>query len=110
MNKKNNIVSFTDLNFQKEVVHSQQVVLVLFETEWFGGTHILMPVIQYLAEKFTGKLKVGKIDMDTNELIPKEYGIADTITILLFKDGEIKDRISGMVDRETLEEKVVALI
>lgn len=110
MNQTDCVITLSDLNFQKEVLYSKQSVLVLFETEWFGGTYILMPIIKYLAEKYKGKLKVGKLNLDTNELIPKKYGISDTITILLFKNGELKSQFLGMVDRETLEDEVVTLL
>jgi thioredoxin 1 len=110
MNENDNILTLTDVNFQYEVLQSKQPVLVVFETDWFGGAHILAPVVKYLAEKYQGKLKVGKFNLDDYKRIPKKYGILEMITILLFKNGELMHQIFGMVDRETLEEQVVALL
>jgi len=110
MNETVDIITLTDENFKNVILQNKKPVLVLFETEWFGSTHILMPIMRYLAKKYKGKLKVGKFNLDTNELIPKKYGISDTITILLFKNGELKSQFLGMVDRETLEDEVVTLL
>jgi len=108
MNETTDIITLTDMNFQDEVLQSKQPVLVIFETDWFGGAHILAPVVKYLAEKYQGKLKVGKFNLEDNKIIPKKYGILEMITILLFKNGELIHQILGVVDRETLEEQVVA--
>jgi len=110
MNENANIIRLTDINFQDEVLQCKQLVLVIFETDWFGGAYILAPVVEYLAEKYNGRLKVGKFKIDENELIPEKFGVSDTIAILLFKNGELQYQIFGMVDRDTLEEQVVNLL
>lgn len=109
MSENENIITITDVNFQ-EVLQSKLPVLVIFETDWSGSAHILAPVMKYLAEKYKGKLKVGKFNLADNKMIPKKYGILEMIAILLFKNGELVNQNFGMVDRETLEEQVVALL
>ena len=104
------VISLTDQDFQEQVLDSVQTVLVLFETEWQGSTHILMPVMQYLAAKYRGRLKVYKMDMDTNQRTPELYGISDRVSLLLFKRGKLMHNITGMTDRENLEEKIIELL
>ena len=84
----NNVVTFTNDNWQQEVVQSDVPVLVDFWAPWCGPCRMMSPTIDKLAEQFAGKVKVGKLDVDKNQEIAVKYGISSIPQILLFKGGE----------------------
>ena len=89
-------VEFTDDNFQDEVLNSTGGVLVDFWAPWCGPCRQIAPLIDQLAEQFSGKVKVGKINIDDNPNITQQYGISSIPTLMLFKDGEVAERFMGM--------------
>ena len=89
-------VEFTDDNFQDEVLNSAGGVLVDFWAPWCGPCRQIAPLIDQLAEQFSGKIKVGKINIDDNPNITQQYGIQSIPTLMLFKDGEVAERFMGM--------------
>ena len=97
-----NVVEFTDDNFDTEVLKSEVPVLVDFWAEWCGPCKMLGPVIDELAAEFEGKAKVGKVDIDTNRDAAVTYGIQSIPTILIFKDGEIANKFVGIASKDDL--------
>lgn len=91
-----NVVEFTDANFQSEVLQSDRPVLVDFWAEWCSPCRILSPTIDQLADEFAGKVKVGKVDTDSNREISVQYGISAIPTVILFKDGEVQKKFVGL--------------
>jgi len=96
-------VEFTDDNFQDEVLKSTGGVLVDFWAPWCGPCRQIAPLIDQLAEQFSGKVKVGKINIDDNPNITQQYGIQSIPTLMLFKDGEVAERFMGMPPKAKLE-------
>ncbi len=80
-------LTFTDQNFKDEVLGSKTTVLVDFWAEWCAPCRIVSPIIEELATEYGGKLKVGKLDVDSNSQIAQNYGIMSIPTIMLFKNG-----------------------
>ena len=96
-------VEFTDDNFQDEVLNSTSGVLVDFWAPWCGPCRQIAPLIDQLAEQYSGKVKVGKINIDDNPNVTNQYGIQSIPTLMLFKDGEVAERFMGMPPKVKLE-------
>ena len=89
------LVEFTDDNFQSEVLESGEPVLVDFWAPWCGPCRMLMPTIEELANEFSGKVKIGKVNTDENQQTAASYGITSIPTVMLFKNGELVDKVVG---------------
>lgn len=90
-----NIKEFTDQNFQTEVLHANEPVLVDFWAEWCMPCRMLAPTIEKLANDYAGKIKVGKVDTDANRDTAMKYQISAIPTVILFKDGQIAQKFIG---------------
>ena len=90
------VKEFTDDNFETEVLKSEQPVLVDFWAEWCGPCLRLAPTIDKLATDYAGKIKVGKLNTDSNHAVAMKYGISSIPTVILFKNGEVAQRIVGL--------------
>ncbi|MBU0982183.1 thioredoxin [Patescibacteria group bacterium] len=103
-------VHFTDKDFAEEVTNSKVPVLVDFFAEWCGPCRALAPLIDELTGEFEGKVKIGKMDVDSNPDTAQSFGIMSIPTLVFFKDGKEVDRVSGVLPKETLTEKLNALL
>ena len=90
-------IEFTDDNFSSEVESSDMPVVVDFWAEWCGPCKLLSPTIDAVAEKYNGKVKVGKVNVEKNPSIVQKYGIRNIPNILVFKSGNIEEQIVGNV-------------
>ena len=89
------IVHTTDADFQKEVLESDVPVLVDFWATWCGPCRAIAPHLDTLADEFDGKAKIVKVDIDSNPNTPSNYGVRGIPTLLVFKGGEVVDKIVG---------------
>ena len=94
---------FTDANFETEVLKSSQPVLVDFWAEWCGPCKMLTPVVERLAEANSGKLTVGKMNVDENQQTPQKYGVQGIPTLLIFKGGEVAQQMVGFQSQENIQ-------
>jgi thioredoxin 1 len=97
----------TDANFQTEVLNSDKPVLLDFWAEWCGPCKMISPLVEELAKEYDGKLKVGKVDVDSNQQTSMQYGIRSIPTLLIFKGGKVVDQLVGAVPKKMLTEKVI---
>lgn len=102
-------LEITNASF-KEVLQSDKPVLVDFWAAWCGPCRMLGPVIEELSTDFEGKAIVGKVDVDNNQEIAAEFGIRSIPTVLIFKNGELVDRVVGVSPKEVYAEKITALL
>ena len=91
-----NVVEFTDENFESEVLKSSQPVLVDFWAEWCMPCRMLTPTIEQLATEYAGKVKVGKLDTDANRDVAAKYSISAIPTVILFRDGQVAQKFVGL--------------
>ena len=103
-------VVFTDQNWEEEVLGSSSPVLVDLWAEWCAPCKMIEPVVSEIAESYSGKIIVGRLNIDENPNTPGKYGIMGIPTLLFFKDGELVDRVVGVVPKDTVEEKVKQLL
>ena len=97
------VKTFSDDNFEGEVLKNDKPVLVDFWAEWCMPCKMLAPTIDEVASSFDGKAKVGKVDTDANRNVSMKYGISAIPTVLLFKDGEIAKKFVGLTNKNDLE-------
>ncbi len=90
---------FTDANFEAEVLKSDVPVLVDFWAEWCMPCRMIAPTIDELAEEYSGRVKVGKVDTDANRDTGVKYGISAIPTILLFKNGQVAQKFVGLTKK-----------
>ncbi|MCR4439870.1 MAG: thioredoxin [bacterium] len=99
-------VELTDSNFAAEVTDYKGVVLVDFWAEWCGPCRMVGPVVEKIAEDYAGRLKVGKLNVDLHGRAALTYGVTGIPTLILFKDGQVVDKIVGAVPEKELKKMV----
>ncbi len=98
----NVVATFTDQNWGSEVLSSQQPVLVDFWAEWCGPCRALAPTIEAIATQYSGRLKVGKLNVEENADVPMRYAITALPTLLLLKGGQVAEQRVGLVSKDVL--------
>ena len=104
------IVEIDDGSFESEVIQSDKPVLVDFWAPWCSPCKAIAPVMQELAGSYGDKVKFAKCNVDDNPVTPGKYGIRAIPTLILFKEGNVVDQITGMVAKAKLEESLGKLV
>lgn len=99
-------VELNATTFRNEVLESPTPVLVDFWAEWCMPCRMLGPVIDEVAGHFEGKVKVAKVNVDTDKGLAAEYGIRGIPTVLVFKNGEVVDRMVGVQPKQEIEKRL----
>jgi thioredoxin 1 len=102
-------ITIDEANFDDEVTKSAQPVLVDFWAEWCGPCKMIAPVLDEIAREKAGSVKVGKVNVDNNQSLSARYNIRAIPTLLLFKDGQLRDQIMGMTSKKELLNRLEAL-
>ena len=98
-----NVHTFTDDNFEKEVLQSDIPVLVDFWATWCAPCKAIAPLIDTVASEYEGRIKVGKVNVDDNPATPGKYGVRGIPTVILLKDGKVVDQVVGAIPKSQLE-------
>ncbi len=101
-----NAVAVTEQSFDTEVVQSSVPVLVDFWAAWCGPCRAVAPTVEELAIEYAGKLKVVKVDVDENPDVSSRYGVQSIPTLLLFKNGDVVERLIGAYPKNMLLQKL----
>jgi thioredoxin 1 len=95
--------TFTDSNFQQEVLSAPTPVLVDFWAEWCGPCRMIAPHVDAVATELDGKAKIGKLNVDDNPAVVSKYSIRGIPALLLFKGGELVDSLVGATDKTRIK-------
>ncbi len=101
-----NIKSTTDQNFEKEVLQGDLPAIVDFWAAWCAPCRALAPIIDEVADQYSGKLSVFKLDIDSNPETPARFGVRGIPTVILFKGGAVVDQVVGAVPKSEIERLV----
>lgn len=99
---------FTSGNWNEQVLQSDKPVLVDFWAEWCGPCRMIGPIVEEIAKEYDGKAVIGKLNVDENGDIAMNYGIRSIPTLLVFKGGQIVDKVVGAVPKTAITQKIDA--
>lgn len=103
-------INVTDANFKEVVLESKLPVMVDFWATWCGPCRMISPIVEELAAEYEGKAVIVKCNVDEASEAPVNYGIRNIPTLLYFKDGELRDKLTGANQKKDIEEKLRALL
>jgi thioredoxin 1 len=101
---------FTDSNFKSDVLEKPNVTVIDLWAEWCQPCLAMGPIVEQLAEEYKGRAVVGKLNVDNNQEVPLKYNVRGIPTFLIFKNGELKDKLVGTQPKKVLQEKIEALL
>ena len=101
---------FSDASFEADVLNSDKVTLIDLWAEWCGPCRAMGPIVDELADDYKGIANIGKLNVDQNEQVPTNYSVRGIPTFLIFKNGELKDKVVGTTTKKALAEKIDALV
>jgi thioredoxin 1 len=99
---------FSDATFETEVLGSNKVTVVDLWAEWCGPCRAMTPVIEELSKEYEGRAVIGKLNVDDNPEVPTQYNVRGIPTFLIFKNGELREKVVGMQSRQDLKAKIEA--
>ena len=105
-----NEIEFTESNFSAEVLKADLPVLVDFWAPWCGPCKMVAPIVEEISTEYAGKIKVGKLNTDDNQTVASQYGIMSIPTLMIFKNGEVVERIIGAQPKEALTGKIDSVL
>ncbi len=103
-------IAITDNEFEAEVLKAEQLVLVYFWASWCGPCRLVSPSVNWVADTYSDRLKVTKMEIDANPTTVKKYQIEGVPALLLFKDGEVVQSHEGAIGKQKLESMLEALL
>lgn len=99
-------IKVTSGNFKSDILESGKLAVVDFYADWCGPCQMMAPVIEKLAKEYEGSVVIGKLNVDEENDISKQYRVMSIPTIIFFKNGEVQDKVIGAVSEDELKEKI----
>ncbi len=103
-------MTLTDQTWDNEVLNSDLPVIVDFWAEWCAPCSMIAPVVEQMSKEYEGKIKVGKLNVDENQVTAGKYQIMAIPTLLFFNGGKLVDRVAGVVPKKILVEKIEKIL
>ena len=103
-------VDVTDQEFEKEVLQSDQPVIVDFWAEWCAPCRAISPIIKDLAKEYDGRVKILKVNVDESQVTAGRYGVRAIPTVLAFQNGEVVEQLQGARPRAAFDDMVKKLL
>jgi thioredoxin 1 len=100
--------TFTSSNFKSEVLDSDKPVLVDFYADWCGPCQMMSPIVNQLAEKYDGRVKVGKVNSDEEQELAAAFGVMSIPSFFIIKNGKVVDQMIGGMPKSALEARLQA--
>ena len=97
-----NIINVTDSNFEQEVLSSEIPVLLDYWAEWCGPCKMIAPILNDIADEYSGKIKIAKLNIDENPGTPAKFGVRGIPTLMIFKSGSIEATKVGAMSKSQL--------
>jgi len=102
-------ITLNESNFDREVTQSDKPVIVDFCAEWCGPCKMIAPLLDEVAREKAGTVKVAKVNVDENQSLSFKYNIRAIPALLFFKNGQLRDQITGMTSKKDLLSRIEAL-
>ena len=103
-------INVSESSWDEEVINSDLPVMVDFWAEWCGPCKMIAPAVHDLAEEYTGKMNVAKVDVDNAPNIAMKYGIRSIPALIFFKDGQPVDQVVGALPKGALKKKIDSVL
>ena len=101
-----NLFHVGDQDFEAKVLKSEKPVIVDFWAAWCGPCRALAPIVDEVAKQYSGKILVGKMDVDKNPATAQRFGVRGIPTLLVFKGGQVREQIVGFVAKDRIEKAI----
>lgn len=105
-----NVIEVSDATFASEVLHASLPVLIDFWAPWCGPCRAIAPIVEEIATEYAGKLKVVKMNVDENPRTPAQYGVRGIPNLIVFKNGEVQQQITGAVPKAQLLKAIATVV
>jgi len=102
-------IDLNESNFENEVTKSDKPVIVDFWAEWCGPCKLIAPLLDEIAKEKSGSVKVAKVNVDQNQSLSSKYNIRAIPSLLFFKNGQLRDQVTGMMSKKDLLGRLAAL-